>query len=611
MDKILNNGYRCSCNGMTEDAIVKVVQGNDVTLDIQLTKYDVDEEIWKSYSLVGKDDVQCYLLTPNGTHINLDTEVELDGKVKAKAESYQLETNMTYGIGVDWQDGGNDLSVKAKDIVQVIRYSEVNDEYNVEVDESATYISLGQLPEDYITPDELTVVLGDYVTNSSLSSTLEGYVEDSELDNYVTDSDLSTVLEDYVDETELSTSLQPYATISYVNEAISSIPGVDMSNYYNKTEIDTTLQSYATISYVNEAISSIPGADMSNYYTKSDIDTTLQSYVDETELSSTLSSYVTDNQLSSTLQSYATISYVNEAISSIPGTDLSNYYTKSDIDTTLTSYVTDSELNTTLQSYVTETELSTTLNPYITETELSTTLNPYITYSDLDTTLQSYIDETELSSTLSSYVSDNQLSSTLQSYATIAYVNEAIANIPGGGSGDVTMTYLDNYLEATATALTYHASDLYTLNRNFSNYYDKTASDLRYITSSQVASNYISNSTNDNQSYTIAAAFVDLDDRVTYIEQNGSGGGGGYVPTVNDATLTIQRNGTTLSYFTANAYSDVTCNITVPTDTNDLTNGANFVSSSYITEIVQISQNDYDALVSGGTVDSYTMYVIV
>lgn len=36
-------------------------------------------------------------------------------------------------------------------------------------------------------------------------------------------------------------------------------------------------------------------------------------------------------------------------------------------------------------------------------------------------------------------------------------------------------------------------------------------------------------------------------------------------PTVNDATLTIQRNGTNVATFTANASSNVTANISVPT----------------------------------------------
>lgn len=52
------------------------------------------------------------------------------------------------------------------------------------------------------------------------------------------------------------------------------------------------------------------------------------------------------------------------------------------------------------------------------------------------------------------------------------------------------------------------------------------------------------------------------------------------IPTVNNATLTIQKNGTTVKTFTANASSNVTANITVPTDTSDLTNGAGFITSA-------------------------------
>lgn len=42
------------------------------------------------------------------------------------------------------------------------------------------------------------------------------------------------------------------------------------------------------------------------------------------------------------------------------------------------------------------------------------------------------------------------------------------------------------------------------------------------------------------------------------------------IPTVNNATLTIQKNGTTVKTFTANASSNVTANITVPTQFSDL-----------------------------------------
>ena len=49
---------------------------------------------------------------------------------------------------------------------------------------------------------------------------------------------------------------------------------------------------------------------------------------------------------------------------------------------------------------------------------------------------------------------------------------------------------------------------------------------------------------------------------------------------IGNATLTIQKNGTAVDTFTANATSDKTVNITVPTDTNDLTNGAGYITSS-------------------------------
>lgn len=54
----------------------------------------------------------------------------------------------------------------------------------------------------------------------------------------------------------------------------------------------------------------------------------------------------------------------------------------------------------------------------------------------------------------------------------------------------------------------------------------------------------------------------------------------GKIQTVNDATLTIQKNSTTIDTFTANASSDVTVNIAVPTTTSDLTNDSDFITSS-------------------------------
>ena len=51
-------------------------------------------------------------------------------------------------------------------------------------------------------------------------------------------------------------------------------------------------------------------------------------------------------------------------------------------------------------------------------------------------------------------------------------------------------------------------------------------------------------------------------------------------PTVNNGTLTIQKNGTNVQTFTANQSGNVTANITVPTKTSDLTNDSGFTTNT-------------------------------
>ena len=50
------------------------------------------------------------------------------------------------------------------------------------------------------------------------------------------------------------------------------------------------------------------------------------------------------------------------------------------------------------------------------------------------------------------------------------------------------------------------------------------------------------------------------------------------LPVVNNATLTIQKNGSTVQTFTANASSNKTANITVPTKTSEVTNDSGFIT---------------------------------
>ena len=65
-------------------------------------------------------------------------------------------------------------------------------------------------------------------------------------------------------------------------------------------------------------------------------------------------------------------------------------------------------------------------------------------------------------------------------------------------------------------------------------------------------------------------------------------------PTINDSTITIQKNGSTVDTFTTNG-SNKTINIPVPTKTSDLTNDSNFVDTSSLATVATSGfYNDLD-----------------
>lgn len=68
------------------------------------------------------------------------------------------------------------------------------------------------------------------------------------------------------------------------------------------------------------------------------------------------------------------------------------------------------------------------------------------------------------------------------------------------------------------------------------------------------------------------------------------------IPTVNNATLTIQKNGSNVATFTANSASNATANITVPTKTSELTNDSNFATTAQLDNKADIT--DYDQLLA-------------
>lgn len=63
------------------------------------------------------------------------------------------------------------------------------------------------------------------------------------------------------------------------------------------------------------------------------------------------------------------------------------------------------------------------------------------------------------------------------------------------------------------------------------------------------------------------------------------------IPVVNNATLTIQKNSTTIDTFTANSSTNKTVNITVPTKTSDITNDSSYQTANEVQEAILVETN--------------------
>ena len=72
------------------------------------------------------------------------------------------------------------------------------------------------------------------------------------------------------------------------------------------------------------------------------------------------------------------------------------------------------------------------------------------------------------------------------------------------------------------------------------------------------------------------------------------------IPTVNNGTLTIQKNGTNVATFTANQSSNATANITVPTTVAELSDASTYVTQNNLTTQLANKQN---VLTAGGHIN--------
>lgn len=333
------------------------------------------------------------------------------------------------------------------------------------------------------------------------------------------------------------------------NKSLSDLGIQPKGNYASSSAIPTKVSQLTNDSGY---LTSIP----SEYVTETElgnkgyITSIPDEYITEDELNakkyltSVPSEYITNTELNSAISGKANTSDIPTKTSQL--TNDSGYLT--DIPT---EYITDTELTakgylTSVPStYKTKTEndalyqpkgnyLTSVPSEYITESELSA--KKYLTSIPSE-----YVTETELTnkgyitSIPSEYVTDSELNAkgyltgVPAGYATESYVKNAIAEAELAG-GDVDLSGYATKDELNAKANT---------------------SDLSKVATS--------------------GSYNDLSNKPT-------------IPTVNNGTLTIKRNGTTVKTFTANSSSNVTADISVPTKTSDLTN-----DSGYLTEHQDIS----------------------
>lgn len=281
---------------------------------------------------------------------------------------------------------------------------------------------------------------------AAISHTHDSYLTQSALSNYATKSYvdnsgfLTTIPSDYITEGELENHLatKTYATIAYVNTAISNAGGfsgsgdgsIDLSDYATKIELDAkadidhthegylttaTLDSYALKSYVDDAVAGVQvDIDLSEYAKIEIVPTKVSDLVDYLD--------------------YATTDYVDDAVANVT-VDLSGYATTEAMDTAL---VNKAEVDHTHEDYALKTEIPDMVTVptnvsaftndagYITD-EAITPINEAIdnineSINDLDQNLNDYALKTDIPTKVVD-LEDHE------DYATNASVSEAINTI--------------------------------------------------------------------------------------------------------------------------------------------------------------------------------------
>ena len=183
-----------------------------------------------------------------------------------------------------------------------------------------------------------------------------------------------------------------------------------------------------------------------------------------------------------------------------------------------------------LSNYVTTTDLATTLQDYVTSTGLSTILANYYTSSQIDTLLGGKVNDVEVNGT-------------------------SVVNAQGVAEITVPDDLADLADDSTHRTVTDTEKSTWSAKVSDNPTFTEASTRANIVSGESFATilGKIKKFFTDLKTVAFSGSYNDLSDKPT-------------IPTVNNATLTIQKNGTNVTTFTANASSNVTANITVPTD---------------------------------------------
>ena len=501
--------------------VLRICAGNDFTILVQVTEYNTETGAWVNYDLSAVSDVHMCLIADNGKRINLPVTVNSNGTASAPIQAAYLQKT-TYGVELTWLNDKLNRRTYAPCLLQIVTSTaestsniaeyDSNDAYhfNIKMQADVAILSIGKISDEYITESELEKELENYTTNSSLETTLE---------NYVTNSSLSNTLNDYTTNASLETKLNDYATKQYVDNGLANI---DLSEYYTKSEVDNTLNSYAKLSSLDDYAKL---SSLENYVTNTSLNTTLQSYVTDSELNTSLSPITSD--ITSLDNRVTTLESGGSGVSQEDWDNSNEAIAKEFVNNRLEHL----SINDKFNDYYTKTQ---TDSRYATS---SWSNNKFVAKTD-DANRQEAI------------------------AAAFAYLQTSIDNNSGSDidlSSYVTIDEMNNYSEVVSTSLTEQKLDIVNIKTKFNDYYTKSQTDNRYVTSNYVAQKYVSNSSLDNLSYVVATSLNDLNDRM-------------------------------------------------PSYISELNNDSGFVASTSVTSIWKGTQEEYDAI---ATKDTNTLYIIL